>query len=87
MKHWLPTREYEVVKAVGDFPSNLTVRLSAHGIDMEPPSWWPTVSKVVTSEEGVGDAELCPAPQQGGTCGTCWACWSTDVKAVAYRKH
>jgi hypothetical protein len=30
-KRWLPTRAYEVVKVVQDFPANRTARLSAHG--------------------------------------------------------
>jgi hypothetical protein len=38
--HWLPTREYDMVKefigAGGVIPPNLTVRLSAHMIDSEP---------------------------------------------------
>ena len=41
-KHWLPTREYEIVKkfrlGLGlVFPPNLTVRLSAHMIEGSPP--------------------------------------------------
>jgi hypothetical protein len=68
-------------------PGNLVIRLSAHGIDAEPPSWWPTVSKVIMDVRKTGKAVLCQAPENGGGCGTCRACWSTDVKAVAYRKH
>ena len=41
VKHWLPTREYEMVaehrRRRGAFPANLTVRLSALMIDAEPP--------------------------------------------------
>jgi hypothetical protein len=40
VRHWLPTREYEVVAKFlddgGVIPPNLTVRLSAHMIDCEP---------------------------------------------------
>lgn len=40
VRHWLPTREYDVVKdflaAGGVIPDNLTIRLSAHMIDCEP---------------------------------------------------
>jgi hypothetical protein len=40
VKHWLPTREYDVVEAYlatgSTIPDNLTVRLSAHMIDCEP---------------------------------------------------
>lgn len=41
VSHWLPTREYEMVKEFrlrhGAFPANLCVRLSALMIDAEPP--------------------------------------------------
>ena len=39
-KHWLPTREYKIVRDFlhwGSFPDNLTVRLSAHKIDEKAP--------------------------------------------------
>ena len=36
VKHWLSTREAEVVRAVGQFPDNLVVRLSATKIDGKP---------------------------------------------------
>lgn len=40
VKHWLPTREYQIVvdflDAGGSIPDNLVVRLSAHMIDSEP---------------------------------------------------
>ncbi len=55
---WLPTREYEVVKACKDeVPENLVVRLSAHQVDGRPPRW-PTTSTVVTD----ANEATCPAP-------------------------
>lgn len=40
VRHWLPTREYDVVSAFlasgGTFPDNLCVRLSGHMIDQDP---------------------------------------------------
>jgi Gene product 88 len=80
VRHWLPTRETEIVRAVGEFPENLVVRLSATKIDGKPPRW-PTTSTVVT------EGETCPASHQGGSCGNCRACWERSVANVAYRKH
>ncbi len=80
ISHWLPTREAETVRAVGEFPPNLTVRLSAAMIDGKPPRW-PTTSTVVT------EGATCPAPQQGNACGECRSCWDRKVKNVAYKLH
>lgn len=84
--HWLPTREYATVRDCADeIPENLTVRLSAHQIDAEPPSWWPTTSTVTSGHEP-GDG-ICPAREQENACGECRACWDRDVANVAYRLH
>jgi hypothetical protein len=83
---WLPTREYEVVQACADeIPPNLTIRVSAHQVDAEPPSWWPTTSTVTHVQE-TGN-RICPAPDQDGRCGECRECWDRSVKNVAYRLH
>jgi hypothetical protein len=84
--HWLPTREYEVVRACrGEAPKNLTVRVSATRIDGPPPCWWPTTSTVVSDREpGPG---VCPAPEHGGHCDDCRDCWGGEVGNVAYRLH
>jgi hypothetical protein len=84
---WLPTRETGVVRAVlreiGAFPANLTVRVSAAMIDGRPPRGYPTTSTVVRDP----GAATCPAPQQEGRCGECRACWDPAVSNVAYAKH
>lgn len=83
---WLPTREYEVVRAcAADIPDNLIVRVSAHQVDGEPPSWWPTTS-TVTSAAVAGEG-ICPARDQDNRCGECRACWDGSVANVAYRLH
>jgi hypothetical protein len=84
--HWLPTREYAVVRTCADaIPENLTVRVSAPQIDGEPPSWWPVTSTVMSAQQqGEG---LCPAPEQQGRCGECRACWDRAIVNVAYRLH
>jgi hypothetical protein len=83
---WLPTREYEVVRAcAAEVPDNLTVRVSAHQVDGEPPLWWPTTS-TVTSAQAAGDG-ICPAKDQNNHCGECRACWDRNAANVAYRLH
>ncbi len=92
-RHWLPTREYSLIKdyvAIGKaIPSNLTVRLSA----MYPnqPVKMPkslqgikgiTVSNVHT-DKPIG--EVCKAPTQDGACVDCRLCWSDIV--VSYALH
>ena len=87
IKHWLPTREYKIVadyRAMnGEFPSNLTVRLSAHMIDGTAPDVGLPTSTVTSSHEGA----TCAAPSQGGKCLDCRACWNPKVGNVAYAKH
>ena len=87
IRHWLPTREYEVVKALDvPCPENLTIRVSANMIDCQPPAWPPQTSMVITKEPP-GGTHLCPAPEQGNVCGSCRACWDKDVANVAYFLH
>lgn len=92
-KHWLPTREYSIVKAYiakhGALPKNLIVRLSAMYVDKKvtiPASLQGqanvTVSNVHTSTP-IGHE--CNSPKQGGKCLDCRMCW-TD-KPVSYKMH
>lgn len=86
--HWLPTREYEVVKAVAnEIPENLVVRLSANMIDGQPPTFWPLTSSVASEGEIPRGAYSCPAHEQDNYCGACRACWSKDVREVVYELH
>jgi hypothetical protein len=96
-RHWLPTREYEIVAAYladyGPLPENLTVRLSAFMIDQPAkiPRALRDVPNVTTSEvhttTPTTNASTCPAPTQGNKCGSCRACWSRDVPTVSYHAH
>ena len=83
--HWLPTRELPTVKAVlrqiGVFPKNLTVRVSAAMVDGKPPKGFENTSSVVT------EGETCPSRDQGGVCGDCRDCWDRTISNVAYGKH
>ena len=84
--HWLPTREYLVVRNCDDeIPDNLTIRVSAHQIDGEPPPWWPTTSTVTSMQ--AGGVDVCPARDQGNSCDECRACWDGSIANVAYRLH
>ena len=101
--HWLPTREYGVVKKFLDrhgqeaIPANLIVRLSALFIDRSavvPASLQghPQIktSTVYSRHTEVPTAyRVCPAysGEQKGYCGDCRACWDTTVETVAYRAH
>jgi hypothetical protein len=83
---WLPTREYQVVRTCAqEIPPNLTVRLSAHQVDAEPPSWWATTSTVMSAQEAAEG--VCPARDQDNHCHECRACWNGSVANVAYRLH
>lgn len=94
-KHWLPTREYGIIKdyiakhGKNSIPHNLIVRLSAMYPDK--PVTVPlslqnvpgvTVSNVHT-EKPIG--ESCKATAQGGECRDCRLCWSDAV--VSYALH
>ena len=93
--HWLPTREYAMVKAYiakhGALPKNLIVRLSAMYPDqpVKVPASLANVPGVTVSNVHTAGAPVhgqrCIAPDQAGACGTCRACWS-DVP-VSYELH
>ena len=93
-KHWLPTREYAMVREYldngGTIPANLIVRLSAMFPDQ--PAKIPAslanvlgvdVSNVHRHAAPVGRA--CPASKQGNECRACRACWKPG--AVSYLAH
>ncbi len=90
ISHWLPTREYQIVSSYRsreELPANLAVRLSAHFIDMAPPSLLglPT-STVRDVGEVVGYA--CPARDYSpARCSSCRGCWDPLVKNVSYDLH
>ena len=92
-RHWLPTREYAIIKAFisagGVIPKNLIVRLSGMYPDKAviAPKTLQNVKGITTSnvhtKTPLGLA--CKAPQQDGECRDCRACW-TD-KPVSYLMH
>jgi hypothetical protein len=93
--HWLPTREYDIVK---DFvknhtiPSNLVIRMSTMMIDQPAklPKSLQGFTNILTSTVH-SQKELtgfkCIAPSQEGKCGSCRSCWDNKVDNVSYHVH
>ena len=87
-KHWLPTREYNIVEDVMKHrksPKNMFLRLSAHMIDQTGPVELAKRLGVLTSEVGT-KKYTCPAGDQGGKCLDCRACWTRKMN-ITYHKH
>ena len=92
-KHWLPTREYAVVKSYiakhGALPKNLMVRLSAMYPDQVAlvPASLKGVKNITTSNVHTSTplGKECIAPTQGGECRDCRACWGSSV--ISYKLH
>ena len=101
-KHWLPTREYRIVKdyqsqtyliegqrhipSVNTIPDNLTIRLSAHMVDTTPSSSFNLPTSTVIKNT-TPNTFICNAKTRQGKCGPCRACWSPKVANVAYPIH
>jgi hypothetical protein len=93
--HWLPTREYAMVKTFVSrrpVPANLTIRLSAMFPDkaVEVPASLENVPGVAVSNvhaKAAPNGIACPAPTQGNKCLDCRACWNRNVTTVSYKAH
>jgi hypothetical protein len=85
---WLPTKEkgdlLAYVSKHGDFPVNLTVRLSAPMIDGTASTSWHLTSTVHTIN-AIGTE--CKAYTRGGKCESCRACWNSSIPNISYPKH
>lgn len=91
---WLPTREYQIVNTyLGEVPSNLAIRRSAHMVDGAPPAGGGLTSTVHTPGsdfEGVECRAYTRADKAKGippNCGDCRACWNPKVANVSYPIH
>ena len=84
--HWLPTQERKLLQFLDPdiIPTNLIIRLSNAKNDTKPGNAWPHWSTVVTVPSA---GHVCPAPEQGNSCGDCRACWSRAVHEVQYKIH
>ena len=93
VSHWMPTREAklisEYIKKHTDFPTNLTVRISATKVDGAPTNTWHLTSTVHSkgTKHNRSYGEVCPAPKQGGECKDCRQCWSRKVRNIGYGIH
>jgi hypothetical protein len=93
-KHWLPTREYGMVKTYiangGVIPKNLVIRLSAMYPDkpvIVPASLRGIRGIAVSNVHTLRPmGEDCNASKQGGRCLDCRACWNSK-KTISYAMH
>lgn len=91
--HWLPTREYSMIKEYiskyKSLPKNLIIRLSAMYPDKPViiPKSLQGISNITASNvhtlQPLGTA--CKASQQNGECKECRLCWSGEI--VSYELH
>jgi hypothetical protein len=95
-RHWLPTQERRTVltylRAVGPFPDNLTVRVSAPRLGAHTTGMSARLPiSTVTPGAGPTGAHRCPATEPGRihTCEAngCRACWDPAVRWIDYRAH
>jgi hypothetical protein len=89
VRHWLPTREYRIVKRVLNrltCPPNLMIRLSAHMIDEPGPEKLARKYGLGTSTV-VTQAWTCPARSQKNQCLECRKCWDPGVTNISYPRH
>ncbi len=88
-KHWLPTREYDIVENVlkkRKKPKNLALRLSGHMVDKAGPK--ELAKRIGVTISGVGTKKYtCPAGEQGNKCLDCRKCWDNKVFNVVYHQH
>ena len=94
VKHWLPTREWAIVREAGKSPLNLNIRLSAYmvGAVVGPEtmsSHGATSSAVLEKSKAIkAKHHVCHATTTDvHECGSCRACWLRSVPVVVYAKH
>jgi hypothetical protein len=92
IKHWLPTKEYSLVKKYesefGKFPSNLVVRVSAPMMDVKLRGHSNTSSVCKNSEITESKTDrLCRAFENNNSCGDCTLCWNKNVTNITYKYH
>lgn len=84
---WLPTKEKKYVSqfidTFGEFPNNLTVRVSGAMVDGKAPANFTNTSTVVTDPSKA----TCRAFENNNKCGDCRKCWGKRVFNVAYLQH
>ena len=93
VKHWLPTKEYKLItrykKEVGNFPTNLVVRVSAPMLDSVIKGYKNTSSVVKTGnlDDNGSINQTCKAYLNNNECGDCRLCWDPNIKNITYKFH
>ena len=90
--HYLPTRERAIVqeylKGAGDFPPNLTVRVSNWFIDKDFGEHIDgALQSAVHTDKPLPGYVACPATEGAGVCGICRMCWGKYYQGVSYKLH
>ena len=85
IKHWLVSREVGFINQQLPPLDNLCVRVSSTMIDQAPRSNFKNTCTVHKDAEPIGF--VCPAMDNGGSCGDCTACWDTDIANISYKFH
>lgn len=90
VQHWIPTREYKIVKMYldihGKFPANLTVRLSAHMVDEKAPDIANLPTSTVNKDKPTIGAQ-CESYKQKNQCLDCRLCWDKSNANISYKYH
>lgn len=96
-QHWIPTREYAIIKAYiakhKALPLNIIVRLSAMYPDkpvIVPASLQGIAGITVSNVHTKGSKALgkpCIASEQDGACIDCRNCWDRKIEAITYPIH
>ena len=101
IKHWLPTKEYQLVKSskFAMHPSNLIIRVSHPKVGeffADGPRHNSAIfdaDKFVAGfdriDQGIdgGLKVFCPSSLQDNSCGDCRACWNSKIETVVYKAH
>lgn len=94
VRFWLPSREWKLVrqylKEVGEFPSNLRVRLSSFFVGSRMGLPAELEGLVTTSTVGWSSSDrpavTCEAGKRGGKCADCRLCWGSTPN-IDYPLH
>jgi hypothetical protein len=90
VNHWLPTQERAMVTnsiKARPMPPNIAVRISSPKLDQHIKQKAPGLLASSVTTDGTTTGILCPAYNQGGTCGPCRACWAVSVPLATYPQH
>jgi hypothetical protein len=86
IKFWLPTKQYNYVRQYlaqhGQFPQNLTVRISGYLLEQKPHLFAGVVGSSVSKV-----SYTCPSSSQGNKCLDCRLCWDKKTPIVTYKYH